>query len=147
VGTNTGLVYGLNPATGATIWSNNLGGGPIKGYLWPVYGSSPNVFYVATTNKVHRLTYTAGSSATVNWNATVAGASIPFYDSVGGRLYVGSSDGKLHQLSNLAAASPTDTVLTLGAGTAAVGSPSLDASGLLNVGSDDGTVYSAVIPY
>jgi outer membrane protein assembly factor BamB len=147
VGTNTGVVYGLNPTTGATIWSNALGDGPIKGYLFPVYFSSPNVFYVATTSKVHRLSYTSGTSATVSWSFNVPGPSIPFYNSNTGYLYVGSSDGKLHQLGNLAAAAPTDTLLTLGAATAAVGSPSVDGSGFLNVGTDDGTIYSVVAPY
>lgn len=147
VGTNTGTAYALSPSTGAVIWSTSLGDGPIKGYLWPVYNSVPNVFYVSTTNKVSRLTYTSGASAAITWSANIAGPSIPYYSNGTSTLYVGSSDGKLHQLSNLSLAAPTDTTLTIGAGTAIVGSPASDSSGQINVGTDQGMVYSLTIPY
>jgi fibronectin type 3 domain-containing protein len=144
VGTNAGVVYALNPLTGATIWSKDLLDGPIKGYVWPVFFS--NVFYVATTNKVFKLTYPGGVTANVTWTANVAGASIPFLSTSGAKLYVGSTDGKLHQLDT---ATGADSALTLGAGTSAVGSPSVDAAAtpLLDVGADDGTIYSIAIPY
>jgi outer membrane protein assembly factor BamB len=145
VGTNGGTVYAVDPATGTTLWSNALGDGAIKGFVWPVYNASPGVFYVSTTNKVHRLTYTSGSAATVTWSASIAGASIPYYD--GARLYLGSTDGRLHQLSNLGNSTPTDTLLVIGAGTDAVGSAAVDTSGQLNVGTDAGVVYSLKVPY
>jgi PQQ-like domain len=147
VGTNSGIVYALDPSTGGVLWSNNLGDGPIKSYPWPVYGSSPNIFYVATTSKVTKLTYTSGPSAAVTWSYNIAGPSLPYYASGSTALYVGSSDGKLHQLTNLSLASPTDTPLTLGDGASTVGSPASDSSGQVNVGTDQGTIYSLTIPY
>jgi len=72
--------------------------------------------------------------------------SIPTFD--GTSVFVGSSDGKLHQLTNLATDPPTHTSLVLGAGTVAVGSPTLDYAvpNLLYVGTDAGLVYAVQHP-
>jgi len=145
VGNNTGTVYCLNPLTGATIWSFNVGDGPIKGFVDPDWmaGGLPYRLFIATTTKVSALTDN-GANATALWSQAIASPSIPLY--TGTALYAGSSDGKLYELSNLAAA-PTVKSTTLGTGTYAVGSPSYDfANSVAYVGTDQGKLFAVTIP-
>jgi outer membrane protein assembly factor BamB len=144
VGTNGGTVYSLDPTSGATIWSVALGDGSIKDYVWPQFGA--NYFYVSTGTKVWSLSDSGTSTPTMNWSFSIAGPSTPYYDAGTGSLFVGSTDGKLHQLSSLQLATPVELTEVIGAGTAVVGSPAMDASGLLDVGTESGAVYSVTIP-
>jgi fibronectin type 3 domain-containing protein len=146
IGTNNGMVYCLNPLTGATIWSLNLGDGPIKGFVDPDWMASalPYRVFVATSTRVTALTDN-GASASVTWNQSIASPSVPLY--TGSAMYVGSSDGRLYELTNLGAATPSVKSVVLGPGTYAVGSPSYDfANGLAYVGTDQGKLYAVQVP-
>jgi len=71
--------------------------------------------------------------------------SIPPF--VGTALVVGSGDGRPYQLTNLSGATPTQTSVILGAGTAGVGSPSYDfANNMIYVGNEAGAVYAVSLP-
>ena len=86
------------------------------------------------------------NSATPRWSlTTIALPSIPLFTS--NSVLVGSSDGKLYEITSLASATPALHSATLGAGTAAVGSPSLDyATNQVYVGTDAGRIYATVWP-
>ncbi|HWS72179.1 MAG TPA: hypothetical protein VN605_08690, partial [Thermoanaerobaculia bacterium] len=82
--------------------------------------------------------------AALLWKQTISAPSIPLFV---GQLIVGSGDGRLYQLTNLAAASPTVTSVLLGGGGATVGSPSYDSDyNLIYVGTDAGAVYAVSLP-
>jgi outer membrane protein assembly factor BamB len=146
IGTNSGAVYCLNPLTGATIWTINVGDGPIKGFVDPDWMASniPYRLYIATSTKVTALVDN-GASASTFWSQSIASPSIPLY--TGTELYVGSSDGRLYEMTNLAAGAPTVKSVQLGTGAYSVGSPSYDFSnGLAYVGTDSGKLYAVTVP-
>jgi outer membrane protein assembly factor BamB len=146
VGTNAGTIYCLNPLTGATIWTLAVNDGPIKGFVDPDWMAAglPYRLFIATSTKVTALTDN-GASASVLWSQPIAAPSIPLYS--GSELYVGSSDGRFYQLTNLGAGAPTVKSVQLGTGAFGVGSPSYDyANGLVYVGTDAGKLFALQVP-
>ena len=148
VGTNASQVYALDAATGATLWAAPFAAadGPVKGYVTPRFNSSPVELFFSTNGKLWSVLDNGGSAA-LNWSlATIASPSVPLYRVNSPYLYVGSSDGRLYELT-LGGGAPTAKSLALGAGTAAVGAPGFDTlNGLLQVGSDLGAVYAVSVP-
>ena len=145
VGTDGSTVHALDADTGADLWTVpfNLNDGPVKGFIWPDFASSD--LYLTTTGRVWSLTDT-GTSASENWNlATIPAPSIPLFTLNGNRLMVGSGDGNLYEIDVSAPLTPKS--VTLGDGSAAVGSPSLHVwTGILYVGTDAGAIYAVQIP-
>ena len=152
VGTNSGEVHALDPATGADLWTQpfDASDGPVKGYVWPRFGTSELLF--STTNRLWSITDN-GTGATVNpnWPETaIPNPSIPLAFSLAGTPYVwvGSSDGRLYQL-DLSAVDPpaSKTSVMLGDGSATVGSPALDVVQQINyVGTEEGRLYAVSLP-
>ncbi len=146
VGNNSGVVHAVDPADGSEIWHFATGDGAVKGFVTPEYtASTPRKLYFSTTGTVWALTDN-GASASVLWSTgAIPGPSIPlapFGESV---LYVGSTDGRLYQLNS--ATGNIDTSVTLGDGTAAVGSPAMDhINHVAYVGSESGAVYGVQLP-
>jgi hypothetical protein len=150
VGDNEGTVWVLDANTGATKKSFATGDGPVKGFLFPHFAANPMRLYCSTSSKVWAFTWD-GTVLDSVWKSGTGGVavsspSIPTFD--GTSVFVGSSDGRLHQLTNLAADPPAHTSLILGPGTGAVGSPTLDYAvpNLLYVGTDAGLVYAVQHP-
>ena len=148
VGTNASLVYAIDAASGADIWSVpfDCADGPVKGFIFPDFSST--ALYLATSNKVLALS-DDGTSASETWSLlSIPSPSTPLLTPGEPWLYVGSSDGAIYQLDLLSGPPPTITPLTLGDGTAGIGSPSLDVSNsMIYVGSEGGTVYGVAVPY
>ncbi|HEV7240986.1 MAG TPA: S8 family serine peptidase [Thermoanaerobaculia bacterium] len=145
VGTNNGWVYCLNAMTGATIWSTSLDDGPVKGFISPDWtdNSLPYKLFVATSGTITALVDDT-STVFTEWNRFIAGPSVPLF--TGSALYIGSSDGKLYELTNLNTFAVTKSV-TLGSGANAVGSPSYDfMNNLVYVGTDAGKLYAVKVP-
>ncbi len=146
IGNNNGEVYALDAATGISLWSfpYATAGGPVKGYVAPTFTALPRRLIFSTTNDVWALTDT-GSGAVLDWvQPGVAGPSIPL--SLGGTgIFVGSTDGRIHQLNETTGA--VSSSLILGDGTATIGSPSYDGvNTMLSVGSESGALYSVTVP-
>jgi len=145
VGTNAGIAYALDAASGTVNWSLSLGDGPIKGFPFPQYGTGN--LLLATNKKVWSLADN-GLSATVNWQVTEAdipSPSTPLYVPGTNRVLVGSGDGHLYQLDVLV---PLPAVrVQLGDGSSAVGAPTVDIlKSMIYVGTDAGIVYGVVFP-
>jgi len=146
VGTNEGVVYGLDADDGEVLWSFPTGDGPVKGFIFPDRFSER--MYFSTTTKVHGLTF---GSAEPNWPpVTLPGPSTALFTPGGTWVLVGAADGKLYQLdvANAGPGVPPEIrSVVLGDGLAAVGSPSLDViNKLVYVGSDSGFIYAVAIP-
>jgi outer membrane protein assembly factor BamB len=135
VGNNAGILYAVNAATGATVWSYDTEDGFVKGI--PVSNGLGQVYF-ATNGKVWGLTE-SGTVVSLLWQLSLPGpsAAVP---RPGGSLLVGGSDGKLHVLRSITTASPTLTSYTIGDGTAIVGAPASDATGIY-VGTETGGLY------
>jgi PQQ-like domain/PQQ enzyme repeat len=145
VGTNGGDLYALNPASGAVNWSRALGDGPIKGYVFPQFGTS-NVL-LSTNTKLWSIADNGGSS-TINsgWPVTtIPSPSTPLFVPGTTKILVGSTLGRLFQIDAFAPA--TVEVVTLGDGTAAVGAPTMDIlNSMLYVGTSQGVIYGVFFP-
>jgi outer membrane protein assembly factor BamB len=147
VGTNTGQVYALATADGATLWSYPTGDGPVKSFVFP--DCVTNSLYLSTTTKVWGLTV---SSPTPNWPAvtSIPSPSTPTFLPGTPYLFVGGGDGGLYQLDLSGANSTTPPAITfvvLGDGLSAVGRPTIDrASGIAYVGTDGGAFYAVEFP-
>ena len=140
VGTNPGLVHAVDAADGTPLWSHTPAplDGPVKGFVWPVRGSSR--LYLATTNRVWAID-DAGASATARWSLTIPSPSTTLFS--GTHLYVGAGDGRLYQIDPAGAA----TSVALASAPSQVGSPSMDfQNGLIYVGSDSGRIYAVAAP-
>ena len=95
---SSGTLHALNLSTLTVKWSLPLGGaGNIKGFVWED-GSTPGRLYFSNGSGIRCVQdFGASGSACGGWtNAPVAGASTPLLLD---RLYVGSSDGKVHQIN------------------------------------------------
>jgi uncharacterized delta-60 repeat protein len=139
VGTNAGSVRAFD-TSGNPLWSLALGDGPIKGFVFPQYGSS-NVL-VSTNGKVWSI---ASGAVNPGWPVAIPSPSIPLYVPGTMKVLVGSGNGFLYQM-DAATPTPVKSVL-IGDGTAAVGAPTMDLRKfLLYMGTDDGIVYAVRFP-
>jgi outer membrane protein assembly factor BamB len=145
VGTNAGVVYAADAATGGVNWSLPLGDGPIKGFLFPQFGTT-NLF-AATSNNVWSIS-DDGLSASLNWqvgSADIPSPSTPLNIPGTTKVIVGSGDGHLYQLDAFAPLPPTR--VRLGIGAAGVGAPTMDILKLMiYVGTEEGVVYGVRFP-
>jgi len=146
VGNNAGVVYAVDPADGSEIWHYATNDGAVKGYVTPEYtASTPRQLHFATTNTIWALTDNGGSAALAWQQGGVPGPSIPLAPFGENVLYVGSSDGRLYQLSSTTGS--IETSVLLGDGTATIGSPALDVFyDVAYAGSESGTVYGVQLP-
>ena len=147
VGTNAGVVYALDAATGDVNWSLPLADGAIKSFIFPQFGS--NNLVASTNGKIWSIA-DSGASGAVNlgWpvtSAEVLSPSTPLYVPGSSMVIVGSGDGNLYQMDVITPL-PTSSV-TLGDGTAAVGAPTMDLlNSMIYVGSDEGVIYGVEFP-
>ncbi|RLE25880.1 MAG: hypothetical protein DRJ65_06750, partial [Acidobacteria bacterium] len=146
VGTNTGEVHALDPATGASLWGGPFvtADGAVKGFVSPAYSALPRRLILATCTTVWALT-DSGASVSQEWQQPgVAGPSIPL-DLESDGIFVGSTDGRLYQLDE-ATGGVTSSVL-LGDGSATIGSPGYDYfNSMAYVGSESGAVFAVTLP-
>jgi hypothetical protein len=146
VGTNAGTVAALELAdNGTTMRTYATGDGPIKGYIWPEWGTSN--LYFSTTNKVWSLADPgSGATLTKRWDsgASVPSPSTPMLLDTQGRVLVGGGDGALYQLNATTGALAGAPVAL---GSASLGTPAFDvASGMLHIGSTSGLIHAVASP-
>jgi hypothetical protein len=152
VGTNAGEVEAYDAATGGLLWTFATGDGAVKGFVFP--DRLTTGLYFATTTTVWGIS-DDGAAASQLWPevSTIPDPSVVLFLPGGTRLWVGSSDGSLHQIDFAGAGAPPGgpapvvSSVVLGDGGAAVGTPSFDvATGLIYVGTDAGVVYAIEDP-
>ena len=146
VGTNSSEVHALDALDGSDLWSApfDADDGPVKGYIWPRFGTSELFF--STTTRMWSIT-DGGGVTSLNWStAAIPSPSIPLVSFRDPLAWVGGGDGRLYQL-DISGAVPALTSVVLGDGSAAVGSPALDVfTDTAYVGSDAGRLYSVSLP-
>jgi len=144
-------IYAINPTTGATLASFATTDGSVVSYPI-VLGNSPpySVVYSGAT-AVHLLTINT-SSATPTfvsvWNTTIANPSAPISSTGQQFVYVGSSDGTIHELALSTGADTKDAVANTGPTKGTVGDPSLDeVLSRIYVTTTDQRAYAFTIPF
>jgi uncharacterized delta-60 repeat protein/uncharacterized repeat protein (TIGR01451 family) len=146
-----GTVYSINADTGDTLDDRTFvhGDGPVKGFVWPDWGSDD--LYFATDNRVWAISDTGAPSMPNKFAAGISlGVSVtpsPVLVIPGTSfVYVGGSDGTLYEI-DAAGAAPSLKPRPLGDGQALVGAPSLDwFYSLVHVGTEAGIFYAVEVP-
>ncbi len=134
---NAGTAYGINLTTLTVAWSANVGA--TSTYLWPLGGA-----FIASvkTGTVARWNVT-GTSATLGWSRAVAGPAGLRYHNGLQKFFVGSSDGKIHQLHPTTGVDEKQLVVS----SQGIGAPHLDeVLNRIHVGGLDGRVCSFQLP-
>jgi trimeric autotransporter adhesin len=152
VGTNDGAgtdprVRALRASDGLEDWSYPIApvaeGAP-KGYVTVDRFTGDVYFSTATT------VWALDTGGGVKWTCnSLTSPSIPVYAPGGAFVYVGAGDGTLHRLHWSGGSEDTTAPfpITLGDGSAAVGSPTYDLpAGYMYVGAEDGIVYAVQLP-
>lgn len=149
VGNNAGTISAIDTSTAKVITSIAGGDGAVTDYPVIVGFSSPfSIFYSGTTS-VHGLTYDATAKTfTANWSTTVPGPpSAPIAVFGLSDVFVGGTDGLIHELNATTGADVKD--LTVNAGQPGIiGDPSLDVSLMhIYVSTNDQRMYSFPFPF
>jgi outer membrane protein assembly factor BamB len=146
VGANGGTLYAINPATLATVASFTPApaNGAIKGFPVVLGVALPYTIIFSTNGNVNAVSFD-GVAFTFLWKTPITAPSTPISAPGLTTVYVGSSDGKIHELDLTTGADNKQRIVDTGA---TVGDPSLDV--VLNriiVGSTDGRVYAFTFPF
>ena len=94
-------IYAINPTTAATIASYASTDGPIVSYPVCLSAAPPYVVIFSGTTAVHLLTIDTSRTTPVFaqvWSTTIANPSAPISYTGSSYVYVGSSDGTIHEL-------------------------------------------------
>jgi outer membrane protein assembly factor BamB len=150
IGTNTGVLYALNPENGAALWSTPYSGanGGIKVFPWTDTTVTPTAIYFSSDSQIHGVRDDGATPTPLTWSPV----SVPNPSSLvvlGNSIYLGSTlnNGSLVQINKTTGALSS---LTLGDPTVAktVGTPSYDsANNLIIVGTDQGVIYAVSVPF
>jgi hypothetical protein len=144
-------IYAINPTTGATLASFVSTDGPIVSYP-VVLGNAPpyTVIYSGSTG-VHLLTIdTSRTPATFLqvWTTAITDPSAPMALNGLSFVFVGSSDGTIHELALATGADVKDEVANSGPTIGTVGDPSIDeALSRIYVTTTDQRAYAFTIPF
>jgi hypothetical protein len=144
-------IYAINPTTGATIASLVTSDGPAVSYP-VVLGSSPpyTVIYSGAT-AVHALSIDTSRPTPVFtpvWSTPVANPSAPISSTGLQFVFVGSSDGKVHELMLTNGADVKDEVANIGPTKGTVGDPSIDeVMSRIYVTTTDQRAYAFAFPF
>jgi len=144
-------IYAIDPTTGATIASFVTSDGPAVSYP-VVLGSSPpyTVIYSGAT-AVHALSIDTSRPTPLFapvWNTPVANPSAPISSTGLQFVFVGSSDGKVHELMVTTGADVKDEVTNIGATKGTVGDPSIDeVMSRIYVTTTDQRAYAFAFPF
>ncbi|MGH9775236.1 MAG: DNRLRE domain-containing protein [Candidatus Acidiferrales bacterium] len=146
VGTNNGTLFAINRSTLATVASFTPGpaDGPIKGFPVLLTRVSPFTIVFSTNGNVNAVTFD-GTTFTSLWKTPIAAPSTAIAAPGLNTIYVGSSDGKIHELNSTTGVDGKQRIVDTAA---TVGDPALDL--FLNrviVGSTDGRVYAFTFPF
>src|SRR3989442_581651 len=152
----TGASYtGLDPAGSIVTYTpisttpcNCTGAGTVKMPWWLSF-SMPDTIIFSRNATVHSVSFNGTTTFTPNWTVTPTGAptsvSGPVDDGVNTYIYIGGSDGKVHQLLQ---SNGNDTKqLPVSASTPTLGDPTFNTDlNLLYVGGTDGRTYTFQVP-
>ena len=95
VGNLAGTLYAINLNTLTQKWSLAIGGA-LKGFVWEDWTTAGRLYFATTSTDQVRCVLDQTTSGSIQWTTAVTAPSTPL--PLETLLYVGSSDGKVHQL-------------------------------------------------
>jgi hypothetical protein len=146
VGNTAGFLHAVDVTSLAMRWPAPAAlGSAVKGFVWED-PTIPGRLYFTTGDGTVWCRQDPGFGVTPGpgdlvWQRTVPGASTPL---VLDKVYVGSSDGRIHQLNLTTGVDEKQFVL--GDGTSTVGDPSTEDGAQIFAGTTAGTLYKVPLP-
>ncbi len=144
-------IYAINPTTGATIASFVTSDGPVVSYPVVLGPAPPYTVIYSGATAVHALSIDTSRPTPMFaqvWNTTVANPSAPISSTGLQYVFVGSSDGMIHELMLTTGADIKDEVCNIGATKGTVGDPSIDeVLSHIYVTTTDQRAYAFVFPF
>jgi hypothetical protein len=146
VGNTSGNLYAINLNTVALKWTAPSAlGSAVIGYVWEDVNTAGRLYFTTANGNVWCMQDPGAglppNPATPVWKRAVAGASTPLLID---QLYVGSTDGKVHQIN--VTTGVDEKQFTVGDGTSTVGTPTTEDSTQIFVGTTAGTLYKIPLP-
>jgi hypothetical protein len=144
-----GTISAISPTTGTVLNSYAPMDGPIVSYPVVLGNASPYQVLFSGTTAVHLVQYDAvrNTFAPV-WTTTIANPSAPISYTGSSYVFVGSSDGTIHELNLTTGADVKDEVCNTGATKGTVGDPSIDeVMSRIYVTTTDQRAYAFTIPF
>jgi putative pyrroloquinoline-quinone binding quinoprotein len=150
VGNNAGTLYAINPVTGATLASFAGGDGAIVSYPVVLGSFSPYTVIFSGKTAVHAVTFNlATNTFTTAWPApvTINVPSAPLAITGFTNVYVGSNDGKIHEINLATGVDGFDWNVNTGQ-PGFVGDPGIDLTlSRIYVSTTDQRAYAFPIPF
>jgi hypothetical protein len=134
---NAGTVYGVSLSAMSTVWSSLIGS--LSSYPFPTGGG-----FIASFKSGSVASYSiGGTTLTQNWSTPIATPTGVTANYATNKLYVGSSDGKLHQLNGTTGVDEKQVLVS----DQNIGMPTFDSTAQrLHVGTLDGRICAFQLP-
>ena len=144
-------IYAINPTTGATLASFVSTDGPIVSYPVVLGGAPPYTVIYSGSTGVHLLSIDTSRPTPIFvpvWTTAITDPSAPIALNGLSFVYVGSSDGTIHELALATGADVKNEVANSGPTVGTVGDPSIDeALSRIYVTTTDQRAYAFTIPF
>jgi hypothetical protein len=144
-------IWAISPTSAFPNTSYTSSDGPIVSYPVVLNSSPPYVVIFSGATAVHLLTIDTSRTTPVFaqvWSTTIANPSAPLSYTGSSYVYVGSSDGTIHELNLVTGADVKDEICNVGATKGTVGDPSIDeVLSRIYVTTTDQRAYGFVIPF
>ena len=143
-----GVLYAVNPATGQMVTSYSVGDGAIVSFPLVLNTAAPYTIVFSGASAVHAVSYDpTGPTFTDVWDTTISVPSAPVSLSSLSDVFVGSADGKIHELDVSDGTDLKDVTVDTGT-PGVVGDPALDiVLSTLDVSTSDQRAFEFTYPF
>jgi outer membrane protein assembly factor BamB len=144
----SGLIYAVNPATGQMVTSYDAADGAIVSFPLVLGTAPPYTVVFSGASAVHAASYDPSVPAFTDlWDQPVSVPSAPVSYTGLSNVYVGSADGKIHELSISTGSDVKDVTVDTGT-PGVVGDPALDITlSNIYVSTSDQRAYGFLFPF
>jgi hypothetical protein len=148
VANNAGTIFAINPTTAATLKSVAGGDGAIISFPIALGLTSPYTVIFSGQTAVHAMKYDKTANTFTNlWSTTISGPSAPIGFTGGAKVYVGSADGKIHELDAVTGVDGKQRTANTGQ-PGIVGDPALDTVlSRIYISTNDQRAYGFTFPF
>ena len=147
VGNNAGTLFAIDPSNGTTLASLEGSDGAVRGAPAIVNSNPPYQVVFSSSSKVQEVSFDARTNTfTRIWNTSIASPSTPLHLVGLSKIYVGSSDGRVHELDAVTGSDRKQRSINLSP--TLVGAPVGDASlSRIYVCATDQHIYAFAVPF
>ena len=143
-----GVLYSVNPATGQMVTSYTAGDGAIVSFPLVLNTAPPYTVIFSGASAVHAVSYDPTVPAFNDlWDTTISVPSAPVSYTGLSDVFVGSADGKIHELDITSGDDLKDVIVDTGT-PGVVGDPALDTTlSNIYISTSDQRAYGFIYPF